>query len=105
VWIKNLSEVESSDSDNEIGDNQEYDHKSDTSNSKQGKQLQLSEGVALCEMTNEKSTCWVSPSGVISITNITIFHVCALVQRMHNNLYCMGIGDLNALTMSLQAGF
>jgi hypothetical protein len=31
----NFSEVESSDSDNEIGDNQESDHKSGTSDSEQ----------------------------------------------------------------------
>jgi hypothetical protein len=33
---ENISEVESSDNDNEIGDNQESDHRSGTSDSNQG---------------------------------------------------------------------
>jgi hypothetical protein len=35
MWLKVFSAVESSDDDNEVGHNQESDHKSGTSNSEQ----------------------------------------------------------------------
>lgn len=100
-----LSEADS-DSDNEIDGNQEYYHYSGTSDSEQSDSghLQLSGG-RIMWTGKWKSACWMSPSGMMSATNITtILRECALGQRMHN-LPCMGIGDLNALTMRMQAGF
>jgi hypothetical protein len=71
---ENLSEVESNDSDIKIGDNQESVHKSGTSKREQ------SDGQAAQVISGWR-------------------RVCVLVQRMHNNLYHMAIGDLNPCTM------
>jgi hypothetical protein len=74
-------------------------------NRMRGMQFQLSVGGMMWN-GKLKSGSWVSPSGIMSILNIIkILHVCVLVQTTHNNLYCMGIGNLNSHTTWLPAGF
>jgi hypothetical protein len=48
----------------------------------------------------------VSLDGMMFVLNIIeVLHVCVLVQRTRNDLYCMGIGDLNLHTMGLPSGY
>jgi hypothetical protein len=76
---ENLSEVESGDSDNEIDDNQESDHKSSTSDSDR----QVAPVVSgWCDVKCQMKV-WVlmHSSGRMAIPNfIEILHSCALVQ-------------------------
>jgi hypothetical protein len=75
---ENFSEVESSDSGDKIDENQESDHKSGASVSQQSDR----HAAIVSRWHDMKCGLFISCPYQISI-----LHVCALIQRTHNNLH------------------